>query len=195
MRLIPRISRFESEKNGSITVKEFLGRKILFAGGFEQSGPYVTGLWSDALKKMSHHPSSVLIVGLGLGDNVHIVQKQFPQADITVIEWDPVIIKIAQEAKRFDIDNVRIIEGDLRDVLPTLPHSYDLILSDAFFGDKPDVGMDTQAGESFNKILNQDGMLLLNSSRTPEAIEHLSHFLKLQHTWKFRDNTVAMFGK
>ncbi len=195
MRLLPRVSRYKSEKNGDITVKEFLGRKILFAGGFEQSGPYVIGLWSDALKKVDHHPHSVLIVGLGLGDSVRLVQQQFPEASITVIEWDPVIIKIAREAKRFDATSVRIIEGDLRDVLPTLTDSYDLIFSDAFFGDKPDVGMDTEAGEAFKKLLHKDGVLLLNSSRTPAATEYLSRFLKLQRTWRFRDNTVAMFGK
>lgn len=192
MKLIPHTSTFVSAKNGTIMLHEFLWWKILFAGGFEQSGPYVVGLWSEALAQV-RHASSILIIGLGLGDNVRITQKRFPKAQIVVIEWDPMIIQIAREAKRFEVRNVTIREGDLREILPTLTHSYDLILSDAFFGDKPEVGIGTSVGESFARILAPGGTLMLNASRTPAAIEYLSHYVPLKKSWKFKDNTVALF--
>ena len=197
MRFFPKSYTLKSEKNGIIEVREFWWWVVVYAGGFEQSGPYVTELWRRAVQKVRRprRVTSVLLLGLCVGDNVRIAQARFPNAQVTAIEWDQAMIDLALSLHRFK-KTPQIIHGDIREVLPTLTEKYDVILSDAFYGDKPDVGADgNTVGESLSRILSPDGCYILNSSRTSAATEYISKFLTFKKKWRFRDNTVAMFVK
>lgn len=193
MRLLPREYTIASEKNGIVRVREFLWWVSVYAGGFEQSGPYVHGLWRHALAHVRNiDVKRVLIVGVCAGDNIRLVQRRFPRAEVIAVEWDSALIALAKKLHRFT--PVEIIHGDMREVLPTLVGPFDLILSDAFYGDMPDVGAnDTRVGGALARLLSPSGLYILNASRTLAAIEYISHFLRQKASWHYRDNTVALF--
>jgi spermidine synthase len=195
MRFFPKHYTLQSEKNGTVSVTESFFGITVYAGGFEQSGPYLLGLWGRAVREIKSPESirSVLLIGLGGGSNVSIAEKRFRNARITAIEWDKVMIDLAVRLHQFKKEP-HIIHGDIRNMLPALTEKYDVILSDAFYGDKPDVGIDGNVvGESLPLLLSPKGACILNASRTPESIEYISRFLKLKKKWRYRDNTVAMF--
>lgn len=196
MYLFPNTKYFLSEKNGTITVVRFLNSARVFAGGAEQSGPYVKGLWQDALRYLPDTivVRNVLMIGLAGGSALAQVERRFPQASITVIEWDPVMVEIAQELHG-SANFPHVIIGDSYDVLPTLQGNYDLIIEDAFFGDLPEQRIGEEVpGRALVRLLTHQGYVLANISRTLSLIPKLQTFLTLEDSWKFKYNTVVLFS-
>lgn len=187
----------QSEKNGRIDVARIFGRTTVYAGGFEQSGPYVEGLWKRALQEIPQQVEvkNVLMLGLGGGSALRLLNKAYPHARIVVVEWDPVMLHIAKELHMYSREP-SIIEGDILTIIPVLVESFDLVLGDVFFGDKPDAGlMDKQVGAGLNRILTEQGICMVNISRNPMIIDALRGRLAFVKTIPYRVNTVALFRK
>ncbi len=193
MYLLPHKYVVQSEKNGPITVQQFLNRVTVYAGGFEQTGPYVTGLWRTALRKVAGAPvKRVLLLGLGGGRHVREVEKAFPNAAITAIEWDPAMVAIAKKVAGWHTEPT-IVVGDVYDVVPTLPsHAYDLICIDAFFGDTPEPRIaEGNTLQALQKILAPNGTILINISRHLEFISAFEQVFSVEEVWKFKQNTCV----
>jgi spermidine synthase len=194
MNLLPKRWSFESEKNGTAQVWQWLGYTEVYARGLEQSGSYVTSLWRHALKKVPYpkQVQSVLILGVCLGDNIRLAQRLFVHANIVAIEWDQTMVDLALVCKRFE--PVQIIVGDLRTVLPTLDQTFDVILGDAFYSDNPNVHeADPTFGHNLSRVLAPGGMYILNAAHQFESMHYVARFLKLQKQWRFRANRLALF--
>lgn len=194
MNIFPTQWSFESDKNGTARVWQWLGYTAVYARGFEQSGSYVTALWRKALKVVPHpkQVNTVLVLGVCLGDNIRLAQRLFAHAEITAVEWDQKMVDLALACKRFD--PVTIIVGDLRTVLPTLDKKFDVILGDAFYGDNPNVHeVDPTFGHNLSRVLAPGGMYILNAAHQFESVHYVARFLKLQKQWRFRANRLALF--
>ena len=127
----------DSKFNGQIKIKKYLWETSVWVGGFEQSGPLVKAVWQKALKNVTIAPKSVLILGLGCGVAAKLISQKFPNALITGVEIDPVMIDVGK--KYFDLGKIKrlkIICEDAKVFLKKNKKKFDLILVDIYIGEK-----------------------------------------------------------
>ncbi len=107
----------ESKYNGHIKVVRTWGMgTYIQAGGFNpiqsgltQSGGIVESIWNSTLKQI--HSSqltihSILVLGLGGGTLAKLLRKKYPDAKITGVEIDPIMIELGK--KYLDLDKYNI---------------------------------------------------------------------------------------
>lgn len=132
----------ESPLNGRIKVKSFLGRFSVWVGGYEQSGPLVERVWKKALQEVvsprqDHLLRKVLILGLGCGVAAKLISEKYPKAKITGVEIDPQMIDIGRRYFSLGgIPNLKVICADAKDFFRNNKVKYDLILVDAYIGNR-----------------------------------------------------------
>lgn len=88
-----------SELNGEITVYTYPFSYEIWCGQCYQSAPYIDRMWRKILKKIQRddHPRRFLMFGLGGGGGIFEILKRYPSAQITVVEYDPVMVDIAKK--------------------------------------------------------------------------------------------------
>jgi spermidine synthase len=134
--------RSESKWNNSIVVREVNGVRELYVNNVLQSGLWyrniwnklITSLYPDSLK----NNASVLVLGLGGGDAISVLNEMDSSFRIEIVEIDPEIILIAR--KYFQIDDdpyTTIVHSDAALYLRSLPgRLFELIIIDLYQGDK-----------------------------------------------------------
>ena len=127
----------QSSYNNTIQVIKFLGQYRIVAGGLLQSGGIIKQIWQKPLKKIARttHPKSVLLLGLGGGTVVKLINKHWPKAKITAIEIDPVMIDFAK--KYFNCrpnQQLSIINTDAFTWIKSSKQKFNLVLVDLFQG-------------------------------------------------------------
>lgn len=116
---------------------------------------------------------SVLLLGLGGGTAVKLLNKAYAIKKITGVEVDPIIIEIAKNY--FDLRserNLSIINGDALQFILNEQNKYDLIILDTFIGDE----FDTKVDESvfyykLKDTLTPIGVVLINRAGTKNQID------------------------
>lgn len=78
----------------------------------------------------SHQPTHILDIGCGTGTLLKKLNQEFPQANITGIDGDPAILKLAKE--KLNTSNIELIQGHVEQ-LPFEDDSFDLIVSSLVF--------------------------------------------------------------
>ena len=60
-------------------------------------------MWNNAFKRIpkDFKAKNILILGLGGGNIIKLLQKRHPKANINVVEWDEVMIDIAKKLELF----------------------------------------------------------------------------------------------
>ena len=131
---------FHSKFNGTIKLtKNWRGKPSVWVGGFEQSGPnYVEKLWSKALRHSGlSRINSVLVLGLGCGTIVKIINDLWPEAKIVGVEIDPVMIEIGRKYFGLsDLSNLKIVQSEANEYIKCSKDKFDLIICDAYLGGK-----------------------------------------------------------
>lgn len=164
------IEKINSPINGEIQIIKQLGGLRIVVNHMLQSGGLVEFIWRKGINKISHYPLSiihVLILGLGGGSAAKIINQLFPQAKITGIEIDPVMIKLGKKYFGLDkIDNLKIVCQDAVNFITHYPLPiihYDLILVDLYLGD---LVLQQSSSVNFLKKLKQlltlDGVIIIN---------------------------------
>jgi spermidine synthase len=78
----------------------------------------------------------VLYIGLGAGSSQKRLWRDFPDARLTVVELDPVVVDVARRYFRLPDDPRLGVEvGDGRRFLAARPDRWDIVVVDAFFAD------------------------------------------------------------
>lgn len=94
--IIPqKIAQFDSEYNDKVTIVESFGKPYIEVGGLMQSGSFLERVWSSGCKKLKLSElavSEVLILGLGGGSFAEVINQLFPDAKITGVDIDSVIV-------------------------------------------------------------------------------------------------------
>ena len=86
----------------------------------------------------------VLLIGLGGASLPRFIQKQFPNLRLDIVELDPEVVKVAQEYFSFQgTPNTRVLVLDGRLFLKRIEKKYDVILLDAYAGDRVPFHMTT----------------------------------------------------
>src|SRR3989344_8014041 len=180
----PKILRtYKSSVNNKIEVVENKGKKIIYVRGAEQTGGTITGMWQKALSRLKIHKfksTNCLILGLGGGDVIRIIRKIYPQIQITAVDIDPVMIKVA--SKYFNLtnsDNIRIIKNDALYYLLINKKKYNLIIVDLFVGFNNPVKF---RSHKFLGLLRKNlvigGLAVFNSHYSPNSPLDYENFYK-----------------
>ena len=160
------IEKTYSKINGEIIVSEFFGQRRIICCGLLQSGSLVHSIWLKALKKVREKnlpTKKILILGFGGGTAAKIASKFWPAAQITGIEIDPIIIKLAK--KYFALDqtpNLKILQTDAIDYIVN-NQQFNLILVDTYLGDQ--LPLHSESPNFLNalkKTLSQNGIIIFN---------------------------------
>jgi spermidine synthase len=80
-------------------------------------------------------PKKALMIGLGGGAVTKYVQKYYPDLEITNVELDDVIVRVAKDFFNFvEVPKNKTVVMDGRRFLTRSPEKYDLIFLDAYYG-------------------------------------------------------------
>lgn len=134
----------ESKYNGNLSVLKTFGMgTYIQSNGLTQSGGIVETIWKQTLRFLNHKSPIInhcLILGLGGGTVAKLIRKNWPEAKITGVEIDPIMIELGK--KYFDLDKVGV-EIVIKDAFEyfnhqpsTINHHFDLIVVDLYNGDQ-----------------------------------------------------------
>ncbi len=128
--------------NGRVLVVNAFGTMKLVADNVTQSADYLSsyaraGYWhkaSEIIVRNKPAAKKVLFLGLGSGTTIHYISKSIPNARLTAVEIDPVMIDIS---KRFfglaEVSNLEVINTDAFTFIKNAP-SFDVLFVDLFRG-------------------------------------------------------------
>ena len=183
------ITEVNSPINGKIEVIEQFGKKSIRVEGLEQSGPMVEKIWEKGLTKTPQTPqilktSNCLILGLGGGSVVKLIDKHFPKARILGIEIDPMMIELGK--KYLNLSEYKNLEIKITDAFKWVQKSgglnnqtiFDLILVDLYLGRGiPEKIEDDQFLKNLKGLLTKKGIVIFNRLRGQGEGKELEQFL------------------
>ena len=186
-----------SAKNGEINIHYRFGKPALFVDGFDQSTEYTGTMWRKALRHLPKDfvAAQILMLGLGGGSAIKSILKRFPDCQLTVVEWDPVMIKLYRELYGQD-QAVTIIEGDATVVVPAMKETFDLVLVDLFKGNEtPKELASAEFVQAIACVTSPTGYCLLNAFVSSNLLPIFAKHFTQAETWKYRYNTLASYQR
>lgn len=125
------------------------------------------------------NPNSILVVGLGGGSIPAALNQIFPQSQITIVEIDEAVVRVAKKYFSFrENSNMKVVVSDGRVYIKRAglrSETYDLIVLDAFNGDYiPEHMMTREFLEETKRLLSFDGVLVANTFSNSKLYDHES---------------------
>jgi len=134
-----KLAEFSTMYNKYIRINDEYGKRKLLVNGSVQSGRYIRSLWKGAFKAFGISNKkkwkNILVLGVGGGTVIELLHDQFPDARITAVDIDPVIIDIAK--KYFltgDISYIHFIAADAEKYVQQHTAKFDCIIIDICVG-------------------------------------------------------------
>jgi spermidine synthase len=181
------LEEVNSAFNGKITVVKSLAfGTYLQVGGLTQSGGIIKNIWNRTLNKVKNSKLKVencLVLGLGGGSIIKVVNKYWPEAKITAVDIDPEMVRLGKKYLGLDNKNVKIVISDAYDFLASqnLLHKthYDLILVDLYVGDEFPKKFETKNYiQLVRRLLASGGVIVFNrlyyGKKRPQSVKFLS---------------------
>ena len=144
--------KIRRERDGEIGALERMARNA----GYPIADPET----SDLIEILCYikKPSEILEIGTCIGFSSLLMLSVTPDAKITTIERNPVMIAPAKENfARFNAKNVTLLEGDATKILPTITKKADFIFIDAAKGQYP------LFLKECVRLLNNEGVLVCDN--------------------------------
>lgn len=159
-------------------------RKLLVNGSV-QSGRYIQSLWKKAFKAFGISKrlkwNNILVLGVGGGTVIELLHGQFPNARITGVDIDPVIIDIAK--KYFltgDIAYIHFVAADAKKFVEQTKSTYDCIIIDIFIGNAvPEFVKTPSFMTNCKQLLSPNGAVCINYLQDREYGEKSEEFNKV----------------
>ena len=124
-----------SKYNRDVRVLKTWGIGIYIqSGGLTQSGGIIEQIWKSTLKRLSAKDiRKILILGLGGGTVAGLIRKKYPNAKITGVEIDPMMIELGKQYLNLGDLGIDI---KIQDANKFKLKGYDLVIIDTYLGDK-----------------------------------------------------------
>lgn len=182
--------------NGQIKVIKYFGNISLQVDNLTQSGGLLKNIWNSGLQELNNltikQPASpagrfnnVLVLGVGGGTVIQLIEKYFPNAKITGIEIDPEMIELGRKYLNLsENSNLKIIIADAISWVNKKYHSsnhgtFDLILVDLYIGNQsPRALINKEFLEKLKTLLSNHGIVIFNRLRNRETKEEIDKFIK-----------------
>lgn len=153
----------ESEYNGHLKVVRTFGMgNYIQAGGLTQSGGIVESIWKSTLKCIAVSEKrivkKILILGLGGGTLAKLLRKKYPEAKITGIEIDPIMIELGKKYLKLDDYYIDIKVADVNNYT-LYANRFDLVIVDMYSGDNFPKEFES---EEFLKKLTKFPIVIIN---------------------------------
>lgn len=122
-----------SKFNENIRVVRSLGfGNYIQVNGLTQSGGVVEEIWKSTLKKVPEkNIDNILVLGLGGGTLAKLLRKKYPNAKITGVEIDEVMVELGK--KYLDLDKYNI-DIKIEDAKSYKFKKHDLVIVDMYSG-------------------------------------------------------------
>jgi spermidine synthase len=125
-----------SKYNGHLRVLHTWGMgNYIQSNGLTQSGGIVETIWKSTLRQIPNPKFQIqncLILGLGGGTLAKLLRKKYPNATITGVEIDPIMIELGKKYLSLDKYNIDI---KIEDTNKFKFGKYDLVVVDMYSGD------------------------------------------------------------
>jgi spermidine synthase len=164
-----KLTEIYSPINGKLVVrKNIVWGTYIQANGFTQSGGVVRTIWKNALhdiRNTIYDVQDVLILGLGGGTVAQLIHTYYPNAKITGVDIDPLIVNLGKKYLNLDRYKVKIKIEDAFHFLThhSYHHYYNLILVDLYQGDQfPEKFESGDFLVHVHKLLANDGVAIFN---------------------------------
>jgi len=189
-----------SKQNGLIYVYNEDGRSRIESGGAAQTSYRYSDLWDNACIHTNpalprEAVTTVLMLGLAGGGALSSIYKIFPRARVSVVEYDPQMIAIAQKLQlqgRFPFPTV--YQGDAATVLGTLPHAFDIIIVDLFVGIEPSALLfDSTFVATLKSKITHHGTIIANVCLRPGHLAVLEQAFTHAEQWTYDRNTFGAY--
>jgi spermidine synthase len=187
-----------SERNGKIAVMRFFKWWEVTVDGYHETTPYLHAMWQGAFTQcipQDFTAKNVLMLGLGAGGEISTIHERFPKCTLTVVEWDPKMIELAQEAKLYKPHPFpTVLTGDAKEIYPTLTGPYDLIIWDMFVGPEPSLLVTNQTYINKTKeLLSLGGLFIVNAFNKTEYLAAAQAEFPSHIFWTYKFNTLGVF--
>lgn len=171
-----------SKFNKSIVLQEFRGSLALIINGIQQTGEYVADLYNQAFRTFSitlKNNAKVLVLGVGGGTVIQKCLSIQQNIQITGVDIDSQIIKIAKNYFNLDKANIKFIHQDAKTYVFESSDVFDLVIVDLFIGnDIPEFVEKEAFLNQISQLIKKKGKLLINFQRMDEYEQRAS---KLQN--------------
>lgn len=111
-------------------------------------------------------PRSLLMLGLGGGTAVRQLKRFIPHMQVTAIEIDPDMVKLAQRYMKLDELDITVVIEDAYEYIKTCSEKFDAVVDDVYLGGASDVfrpqAHDDLLMDQLCACLKPDGILLAN---------------------------------
>ena len=168
----------ESELSGKVRVVDYRTERRLMVGGDILSVYPLDGNWGRVQEEywwraltLAPPRSTALLIGLGGGTQVHLLRQLSRPQLITVIERDPVIVRVA--CRWFGLDDIGGLEflcGDAEQVVPALAaagRTFDFVMEDAAYAEPPERAV--PLARAVVPLVAPHGRLVINRHRRGDA--------------------------
>jgi spermidine synthase len=159
------LEEINSPINGQIKVIRSLGfGTYLQVGGLTQSGGVVYDVWKSTLKQIKNKDiKSVLVLGLGGGSVVTLINKYFPKVKITGVDIDIKMVEMGRKYLGLNKLDLDIVIQDAFKFCLKDKNKYDLIVVDLYRGDTfPKAFESAEFLDIIKKLLEDKGMIIFN---------------------------------
>lgn len=181
-----------TKHNSVIEVREVSGRRRLYIGGYPQSQSSYRRDWRTILRKAGVDrlgQPDILVLGLGGGDVIKLLQKMIGGASITAVELEGAVIEVAK--KYFGVlksPKLKIVLADANKYLENNGVKYDLVVVDLYSGDDVSAFVTTtEFLKHVAKSLNSSGKVIINYASHGFTQKDFAEFES-----KLRDNYVSV---
>lgn len=169
--------------------------------------PFVTrqvwGRLVELVKEKRPQAKNILMFGLGGATIAHLLSKEIPGVNLTVVEIDKAIVDVAR--KFFDLDsipNLNLIIGDAMracaepEKFDLHQNSFDVVIVDIYCGDKyPDLGKSGTFLAKIKWFANDGGLVIFNRIYYGDHQLEVDEFIGLVEN-VFQDvRTVSIAGR
>lgn len=197
--IIPQTKYVKSEVNGHLEVGWIEGRKVLDSQHANYSYGPLQDVLEYGLKQMSlDKVNTVLVLGMGAGSIIQSLRNKFCYTkSIVAVEFDPIIIQIAEEEFGIVANNqLEIHCEDAENFVENDKRTYDLIIVDVFVDkDVPEEFYGNKFWRNLNLRANPNAQILFNAGVESLDKKFQDSFLnKLPKTFKYNIHTDVLGG-
>lgn len=165
-----KLEEVQSPVNGKIEVIRGIAfGTYIQVENLTQSGGVVYEVWETVLKKVrkiKSHADSCLILGLGGGSVAKLTEKYWPEAAITGVDIDPLMVEMGKKYLGFDEKRTEVVIGDAEEYLTKVSgrkQKFDLIFVDMYVGTQvPRQFESLEFIKLLKKVLKSDGVAVFN---------------------------------
>jgi spermidine synthase len=192
-----------SAVNRELFLVRRFGRWAVINGAYDYTSPYLYDMWRAVLRRFIPRSTRaritrVLMFGLGGGGEIRTFHAFFPNCNVTAVEYDPEMVRIAREIKLYVPHPFpRVLVEDAATAVRSLTGPYDLIIMDMYIKDVPSPLMaDRDFLQAVDGLLAPGGYVIANIfNKPPSFLHHADELFADPQYWTYRVSRLGIFKK